>query len=260
MVGCSTCILHVLLLLSGIAFKVAPACDDDDVVDDDDPVDDDDFGYNDDAGDRDDGIILLHNTPIVVVKTRFKRTSNSILCLNDCAKLYWYAVERKCGEKCDACIVSLIFSADDGDAAAAADVHNDNDDAADDDDAAADDNCDDDAADNVVLMPIVPRLLHTYLPDGLDIFPSYKIMLMMMMLMVVSSDRRPLRHGGTVRYYAFFCYYTSSTAGPLWNFHQSQHHWATRKNLEKKKNSFSYLTTPLYTENMSERTPVPWTC
>ena len=86
MVGCSTCILHVLLPLTGIAFKVAPACDDDD------PVDNDDVGYDDDAGDRDDGddgIVLLHNTP------------NCILSLNDCAKLYWYAVERNCGEKCE---------------------------------------------------------------------------------------------------------------------------------------------------------------
>ena len=92
----STCILHVLLSLSGIAFKAAPPCHDDD-----------------DTGDYD--------------------------------------------------------AADDND----------------------DDADDDDADDIVVLMPIVPRLLHTYLPDGSDIFPSYKITLMvmiMMMVIIISSE------------------------------------------------------------------------
>ena len=72
------------------------------------------------------------------------------------------------------------------------------DDAGDDDNGDYDAAEDDDADDNVVLMPIVPRLLHTYLPEGLDIFPSYKIMLMMMIMMIViiiSSKRSSLHHG-----------------------------------------------------------------
>ena len=55
-----------------------------------------------------------------------------------------------------------------------------------DDDTGDYDAADDDDAD-VVLMPIVPRLLHTYLPEGSDIFPSYKTMLMMMMVIIISS-------------------------------------------------------------------------
>ena len=73
----STCILHVLLPLSGLAFKSAPPCDDDD-----------------DAGDDDDdhAIVLLHHRPIVV--DTFQRNINQYFEPGWLCQLYQCTVEQ----------------------------------------------------------------------------------------------------------------------------------------------------------------------